>query len=139
MAKTPHSQLIVLQSSGTAMLQFIHYGWKMISVAFWLGHNPQLLYMRRLPFQDRVRVRASTSGMVRISFIIRVRDRVRVRFRDRDRVRFRVRVRDRVRVRVRVGLMIGLGILFGLLLHVGLWLSLKVDDGRRSRKVCRRR
>ena len=139
MAKTPHSQLIVLQISATAVLQFIHYGWKMISVAFWLGHNPQLLYMRRLPFQDRVRVRASTSGMVRISFIIRVRDRGRVRFRDRDRVRFRVRVRDRVRVRVRVGLMIGLGILFGLLLHVGLWLSLKVDDGRRSRKVCRRR
>ena len=70
----------------------------MISVAFWLGHNPQLLYMRRLPFQDRVRVRASTSVMVRISFIIRGRGRVR----DRDRVRFRVRVRDRVRVRVRV-------------------------------------
>ena len=138
MAKTPHSQLIVLQSSATAVLQFIHYVWKMISVAFWLGHNPQVFYMRLL-IQDRVRVRASTSGMVRISFIIRVRDRVRVRFRDRDRVRFRVRVRDRVRVRVRVGLMIGLGILFGLLLHVGLWLGLKVDDGRRSRKVCRRR
>ena len=55
----------------------------MISVAFWLGHNPQLLYMRRLLFQDRVRVRASTSVMVRISFIIRVRDRVRVRVNDR--------------------------------------------------------
>ena len=61
----------------------------MISVAFWLGHNPQLLYMRRLLFQDRVRVRASTSVMVRISFIIRVRDRVRVRV--------RVRVNDRLR------------------------------------------
>ena len=73
----------------------------MISVAFWLGHNPQLLYMRRLLFQDRVRVRASTSVMVRISFIIRVRDRVRVRVRVRDRVRVRVRVRDRVRGRVR--------------------------------------
>ena len=94
--------LIVLQSSATAMLQFIHYGWKMISVAFWLGHNPQLVYMRRLLFQDRVRVRASTSVMVRISFIIRVRDRVRVRVRVRDRFRVRVRVRDRVRVRVRV-------------------------------------
>ena len=55
----------------------------MISVAFWLGHNPQLLYMRRLLFQDRVRVRASTSVMVRISFIIRVRVRVRVRVNDR--------------------------------------------------------
>ena len=90
-AKSPHSQLIVLQSSATAMLQFIHYGWKLISVAFWLGHNPQLLYMRRLLFQDRVRVRASTSVMVRISFIIRVRDR------DRVRVRVRVRVNDRLR------------------------------------------
>ena len=59
----------------------------MISVAFWLGPNPQLLYMRRLLFQEGVRVRACTSVMVRISFIIRVRDRVRVRVRDRFRVR----------------------------------------------------
>ena len=100
-AKSPHSQLIVLQSSATAMLQFIQYGWKMISEAFWLGHNPQLLYLRRLLFKDRVRVRASTRGTVRITFIVRVRVRVRVTDRVRDRVRVRVRVRDRVRVRVK--------------------------------------
>ena len=70
----------------------------MISVAFWLGHNPQLLYMRRLLFQDRVRVRASTSVMVRISFIIRVR--VRVRVRDRDGVRVNDRLRNIVWVTV---------------------------------------
>ena len=35
--------------------------------------------------------------MVRISFIIRVRDRVRLRVRDRYRVRVRVRVNDRLR------------------------------------------
>ena len=105
-AKSPHSQLIVLQSSATAMLQFIQYGWKMISEAFWLGHNPQLSHLRRLLFKDRVRVRASTRVTVRISFIVRVRvrsrvtDRVRVRVRVRDRVR--VRVKDRVSVRVRV-------------------------------------
>ena len=96
-AKSPHSQLIVLQSSATAMLQFIQYGWKMISEAFWLGHNPQLSHLRRLLFKDRVRVRASTRVTVRSSFIIRVRVRVRVTDRVRDRVR--VRVRDRVRVR----------------------------------------
>ena len=97
-AKSPHSQLIVLQSSATAMLQFIQYGWKMISEAFWLGHNPQLSHLRRLLFKDRVRVRASTRVTVRSSFIIRVRVRVRVTDRVRDRVR--VRVRDRVRVRI---------------------------------------
>ena len=97
-AKSPHSQLIVLQSSATAMLQFIQYGWKMISEAFWLGHNPQLSHLRRLLFKDRVSVRASTRVTVRSSFIIRVRVRVRVTDRVRDRVR--VRVRDRVRVRI---------------------------------------
>ena len=97
-AKSPHSQLIVLQSSATAMLQFIQYRWKMISEAFWLGHNPQLSHLRRLLFKDRVRVRASTRVTVRSSFIIRVRVRVRFRVRFRDRVRVKVRVRVRVRI-----------------------------------------
>ena len=44
----------------------------MISVAFSLGHNPQLGYIRRFLFKDRVRVRASITIMERISFIMRV-------------------------------------------------------------------
>ena len=75
----------------------------MISVAFWLAHNPQLCYMRRLLFKDRVRVTASIRVMVRFSFIIRVRVRVRVRVNDRFRsmvgvngtCRFRARAKGR--------------------------------------------
>ena len=61
--KPPLSQLIVLQRSHTAMLLFTHYWRKIMLVAFWLGHNAQLWYLRRLNFKDRVRVRVSIRGL----------------------------------------------------------------------------
>ena len=126
-AKTPHSQLIVLQSSATAMLQFIQYGLKMISEAFWLGHNPQLLYLRRLLLKIELGLGLALGLWLGLLLLLGLG------------LEIGLRIGLGIGLGLGLGIGLGLGLWFGLMLHVGLGLGLKVDDGRMSRKLCRRR